>query len=142
MKNISMRSVFGIVGLVMAFLPAIGQNDLPGNYRAYVVRQDNNTVVFNMQVAKENGEQVIYIINADERIKVSPVAISNDSVNFSMPVFESTFKTKRNADGSLQGIWIKGTSGDFQHWPFFAIPNQGFRFEKNKGKWNSEKSTG
>ena len=128
-----MRSVFGIVGLVMAFLPAIGQNDLPGNYRAYVVRQDNNTVVFNMQVAKENGEQVIYIINADERIKVSPVAISNDSVNFSMPVFESTFKTKRNADGSLQGIWIKGTSGDFQHWPFFAIPNQGFRFEKNQG---------
>ena len=133
MKNNSMKSVFVIIGLVVASLPAIAQNDLPRNYRAYLVRQDNNTVVFNMEVAKENGETVIYIKNADERIKVSPVAISNDSVNFSMPVFESTFKTKRNSDGNLQGIWIKGTAGDFQHWPFFAIPNQEFRFAKNQG---------
>src|SRR5215204_4075100 len=133
MKNKSMKSVFVIIGFVVASLPTIAQNDLPRNYRAYLVRQDNNTVVFNMEVSKENGETVIYIKNADERIKVSPVAISNDSVNFSMPVFESTFKTKRNSDGNLQGIWIKGTAGDFQHWPFFAIPNQEFRFAKNQG---------
>src|SRR5687768_9130100 len=107
MKNIPMKSVFVIVGLLTTLSPAIAQNDLPGNYRAYLVRQDNNTVVFNMEVGKENGETVIYITNADERIRISPVAISGDSVNFSMPVFESTFKTKRNADGSLRGIWIK-----------------------------------
>ena len=111
-----MKSVFVIIGLVIASVPTIAQKDLPRNYRAYLVRQDHNTVVFNMEVAKENGETVIYIKNADERIKVSPVAISNDSVNFSMPVFESTFKTKRNSDGNLQGIWIKGTAGDFQRY--------------------------
>src|SRR5688500_1629872 len=50
-----------------------------------------------------------------------------------MPVFESTFKTKRNADGSLRGIWIKGTSGDLQRWPFIDIPNQESRLEHNLG---------
>jgi thiol-disulfide isomerase/thioredoxin len=115
------------------FLISFGQKDLAFNYRAYLVRQDSNTVVFNMQAVKEKGETVLYILNADERIRVIPVTVTNDSVNFSMPTFESTFKAKRNADGSLRGVWIKGTSGDFQHWPFFAFPNQNFRFSKNQG---------
>lgn len=116
----------------MAFLSSTAQNNLAGNYRAVLVRQDKNTVVFNMQVAVENGETVIYITNAEEKIRISPVTIANDSINFSMPVFESSFKTKINGDGSLKGIWVKGTSGDFQHWPFYAIPEEE-RFEKNRG---------
>src|SRR5688500_12605818 len=111
-----MKRFIVFVGLVLAFFSTLGQMELPANYTAYLVRQDNNTVVFNIQVAKENNETVFYIINADERIKISPVAITNDSVNFSMPVFESSFKAKRNADGSLRGIWNKGTAGDFQNW--------------------------
>jgi thiol-disulfide isomerase/thioredoxin len=119
--------------LTFAFLSSQAQNNLALNYRAVLVRQDSNTVVFNMQAMKEKNETVLYVINADERIKISPVTVTKDSVNFSMPTFESTFKTKRNADGSLSGVWIKGTSGDFQNWPFFAIPNQNFRFAKNQG---------
>ena len=128
-----MKRLIVFVGLVLAFFSTIGQTELPGNYTAYLVRQDNNTVVFTMEVAKENNETVFYIINADERIRISPVGITNDSVNFSMPVFESTFKAKRNADGSLRGIWVKGTAGAFQNWTFYAIPNQGYRFNKNQG---------
>jgi thiol-disulfide isomerase/thioredoxin len=128
-----MKQIFIAASLILIFFAAFGQNDLPGNYRAILVRQDNNTVVFNMQLAMENDQPVIYIINAEERIKVSPVIITNDSINFAMPAFESTFRTKRNSDGSLRGIWIKGTSGEFQNWPFFAIPNEEERFEKNQG---------
>ncbi len=128
-----MKRIVGSFWFVLAFLPVIGQNDLAGNYKAVLVRQDKNTVVFNMQVANENGQTVIYVINAEERIKVDPVTITNDSVNFSMPTFESTFKTKRNSDGTLRGVWIKGTAGDFQHWPFYAVPNEEERFEKNLG---------
>jgi len=122
-----------IVAGLFIFLSAIGQKDLALNYRAYLVRQDSNTVVFNMQALKEKGKTILYITNADERIKISPVTITKDSVIFSMPTFESTFKSKRNLDGSLSGVWIKGTSGDFQNWPFFALPNQSFRFTKNQG---------
>jgi len=128
-----MRIIVLISGFIFTFLSAVGQKELAPVYRAFLVRQDSNTVVFTMQVSKEKGGTFFYIINADEKIKVGPISITNDSVNFSMPVFESSFKTKRNPDGSLQGIWIKGTSGDFQNWAFVAYPNQIYRFVKNQG---------
>ena len=129
-----MRRIFVLIGgFGLAFLPAMGQKDLAPNYRALVVRQDSNTVVFNMQVSKEKAGTFFYMINADEKIKVGPVAVTNDSVNFDMPVFESSFRTKRNADGTLQGIWNKGTTGEFQNWKFIAYPNQIYRFAKNQG---------
>jgi hypothetical protein len=98
MKRLSLISSLGLT-----FLSAIGQKELAPNYRAFVVRPDSNTVVFNMQVSKEKTGIFFYIINADEKIKVGPVSVTNDSVNFEMPVFESSFRTKRNADGSFQG---------------------------------------
>ena len=128
-----MKQILVVFGCLLSLLSSNAQNNLAGNYRVVLVRQDKNTVIFNMQVATENGEPVIYIINAEEKIRISPVAINNDSVNFSMPVFESSFKIKRNSDGSLRGSWIKGTSGEFQHWPFYAVPNEEERFEKNRG---------
>jgi len=128
-----MKALVLLSSLALSFLSAIGQKDLATNYRAYVVRPDSNTVVFNMQVSKEKTGTYFYIINSDEKIKVGPVSLTNDSVNFAMPVFESSFKTKRNADGSFQGIWNKGTTGEFQNWPFYAYPNQIYRFAKSQG---------
>ncbi|TMI96260.1 MAG: TlpA family protein disulfide reductase [Bacteroidetes bacterium] len=128
-----MKVLVLICSLILSLLSAMGQKELAPNYRAYVVRPDSNTVVFNMQVSKEKTGTYFYIINADEKIKVGPVSLTNDSVNFAMPVFESSFKTKRNADGSFQGIWNKGTTGEFQNWPFYAYPNQLYRFTKTQG---------
>jgi len=128
-----MKALVLISSLALSFLSAIGQKDLATSYRAYVVRPDSNTVVFNMQVSKEKTGTYFYIINADEKIRVGPVSLTNDSVNFAMPVFESSFKTKRNTDGSFQGIWNKGTTGEFQNWPFYAYPNQIYRFAKTQG---------
>ena len=81
-----MKQILVVFGCLLSLLSSNAQNNLAGNYRAVLVRQDKNTVIFNMQVATENGEPVIYIINAEEKIRISPVAINNDSVNFSMPV--------------------------------------------------------
>jgi thiol-disulfide isomerase/thioredoxin len=128
-----MKALVLISSLALSSLSSIGQKELAPNYRAYVVRPDSNTVVFNMQVSKEKTGTYFYITNADEKIKVGPISLTNDSVNFAMPVFESSFKTKRNADGSFQGIWNKGTTGEFQNWPFYAYPNQIYRFAKTQG---------
>ena len=129
-----MKKVVILSGLLLCYFIASSQTALPANWRAYLVRQDSNLVVFNLKTAKENGETILYVLNAEERIKITAVAVTKDSVNFSMPVFESTFKSKRNPDGSLQGVWIKGTGGAFQYWPFFAFPQQSYRFIKNLGK--------
>lgn len=128
-----MKQFIVILSSFLAFSYSQAQSVLAKNYRASLIRQDGNTVVFNIETTRENNQTVFYIINSDERIKVSPITVTNDSVIFSMPTFESTFKTKRNIDGSLQGVWIKGTSGEFQNWPFYAVPNQNFRFTKNQG---------
>jgi peroxiredoxin len=129
-----MKKVVMLSGLLLCYFIASSQTALPANWRAYLVRQDSNLVVFNLKTAKENGETILYVLNAEERIKITAVSVTKDSVNFSMPVFESTFKSKRNPDGSLQGVWIKGTGGAFQYWPFFAFPQQSYRFIKNLGK--------
>jgi thiol-disulfide isomerase/thioredoxin len=137
LKNNQMKRFVLLGGFLFTFLSVTAQKELASNYRAYLVRQDGNTVVFTIEVQKEEGETVLYIINADERIKISPVTITKDSVNFSMPVFESSFASKRNPDGTLEGIWTKGTSKDFQHWKFFADPHLPYRFEKNRGPANN-----
>ncbi len=133
LTNFWMKNFFTVTVLFSTVLSAAAQTALPESWRAYLVRQDSNTVVFKLESAMENNETVFYIINAEERIRISPVMISGDSVFFSMPVFESSFRAKKNADGSLQGTWIKGTSGAFQHWPFFAFPSQPYRFLQNQG---------
>lgn len=129
-----MKKVVILSELLLCYFIASSQPALPANWRAYLVRQDSNLVVFNLITAKENGKTILYVLNAEERIKITAVSVTKDSFNFSMPVFESTFKSKRNTDGSLQGVWIKGTGGAFQYWPFFAFPQQSFRFIKNLGK--------
>ncbi len=133
-----MKKLISIIGLSLVFFSASGQKPLSKSYRAYIVRQDGNTVVFTIEVQKEENETVFYIINADEKIRISDVRITNDSVNFSMPVFESSFTSKRNADGSLEGIWTKGTSTEFQRWKFFADPKLPYRFERNRGPANND----
>ena len=87
-----------------------------------------------LKPAIENGKTVLYVLNATEKIKIPTVSVTKDSINFPMPVFESTFKSRRNADGSLEGVWIKGTGGAYQVWPFFALPESTDRFIKNQGK--------
>jgi peroxiredoxin len=130
--NFLRKNILITVLLVSAFI-AEAQNKFPANWRAVLVRQDSNLVVFTIQTATENGQPVFYVINAAEKIRISPVEITNDSVHFAMPVFESSFRAKKNPDGSLQGIWTKGTGGAFQYWPFIAFPDQTFRFLRTEG---------
>ncbi len=129
-----MKKIVILPGLLLCTIVVISQTALPVNWRAYLVRQDSNLVVFNMTTSTENGKTILYVLNAGEKIKVTAVSVTKDSVNFSMPVFESSFKSKRKPDGSLEGVWIKGTGGAYQYWPFFALPDQSLRFIKNAGK--------
>ena len=131
-----MRKLLFLFGFYFILLPVIAQNDLPANWRAHLIRKDSNEVIFNIQVKKENGQIVFYIINDKEKLRIHPVTFIRDSIHFDMPAFESYFRTKKNKDGSLQGTWTKGTAGVTQHWNFYAIPNQTFRFETNLGKAN------
>ena len=134
---ISIKSWFQILfSSVLLFCShtSVAQHDLPAYWRAHLVRQDSNEVIFNIEAKKDNGEIVFYVINDKERLRIHPVHIFGDSINFDMPAFESFFRTKKNKDGSLRGIWIKGTAAVTQQWNFYAEPGQTSRFETNAGK--------
>ena len=126
-------------GLLLAQTPKLKQTI----YRGILYRQDSNEVVFNIDVRTEKGKPVFYVLNDTERLRITDIKQNGDSLFFNMPVFESSFRTKIEKDGSLNGTWIKGTRTEPQYWPFKAFPNQAFRFTSAKpivkkliaGKW-------
>ena len=104
----------------------------PGPYRGILYREDGKEVVFNMEVKGTGKQTKLYIINATEKILTKELKIEGDSVFFRMPAFESEFKTQVQPDGSLKGLWLKGTATKTQQWPFAAIPGKS-RFTISKG---------
>ncbi len=122
------------LALVQLNMVAKGQKELfQGQWKAHLHRQDSQLVVFNFETRKINNRWQLVIRNAAERIVVKNVTVSGDSVNFKMPVFESEFRTKLQPDGSLKGIWYKGTALQTQQWVFTAHPNTTVRFEAIEG---------
>ena len=103
-----------------------------GDYRGILYREDGKEVVFNMEIKGTGNRTQLYIINASEKILVKELKIKADSVFFRMPVFESEFKAQVQPDGSLKGIWLKGTAVKTQQWPFAAIPGKK-RFDASQG---------
>jgi peroxiredoxin len=111
-----------------------------GWWQAQLHREDGNNIVFSFEWITEQGKPVWYIHNASEKIKVSDIKRTGDSIIVQMPVFESEFRlTYQN--NKLQGVWKKGSSSGMQVVPFTASPGKD-RFavtnspSKNiSGKW-------
>jgi peroxiredoxin len=114
-----------------------------GTWRATLLREDGNEIVFNLDVDQKKGKTVFYIVNGEEKMKVDDIHFRKDSLFIDMPVFESSFKLKVLSQDSIAGTWIKrGTSKD-QTMPFSASAKQDYRFqalngnatEQAGGKW-------
>jgi peroxiredoxin len=99
-----------------------------GSWRAFLIRKDSVPVVFTILVSSPGGIKQIRFKNGAEEMVATNLSIKNDSVNFTTPFFESDFKTQLQPEGSLKGVWIKGTSDGKQYWPFYAYPSQPGRF--------------
>ncbi len=137
------RRVPIIIAFCFSFTNLTAQLKLvEGKWRAVLVREDKNEVVFNMEIKGTGKNTQLTINNATEKIKLINFKQKGDSVFFEMPVFESTFKAKIGKDGSMNGEMVKGTTGKTQYWPFKAWPGQSYRFAVSKpaqynisGRW-------
>jgi Peroxiredoxin len=81
-----------------------------GWWKASLLRDDGNHIVFNIDVKYEKGKPVWYVRNATERIAVNNIQAKGDSLIVLMPLFESTFYLQRINDKELRGTWVRGTS--------------------------------
>ncbi|PUZ24244.1 Peroxiredoxin [Chitinophaga costaii] len=113
-----------------------------GTWQGRLHRTDGVDIVFNFEVKDSAARKVIYIRNAGERLLVDEVSVKGDSVNFTMPFFDSEFKTALQPNGRLEGQWIRHLPERNVVFPFTAIPHESARFStavapaKNvSGRW-------
>lgn len=99
-----------------------------GIWKAELHRADGRLIVFNFETKDSAGKKVIYVINGEERLLVDSISVASDSVLIHMPFFDSHFRAKLDAQGNLQGVWIKKAGEKQQTMPFRARHNQKLRF--------------
>jgi thiol-disulfide isomerase/thioredoxin len=115
-----------------------------GVWRGVLKNSTGNSLPFNFEVTDTAGAQQLAVMNGDERLKVTDVKITRDSVFIHMPLFDSEFKLKLSGD-SLAGQWIKHLGVKDATMDFVAKPNQAWRFFKPgvtpkfdvSGKWTA-----
>lgn len=132
-----MKRIVYLSAVLLISLSTIAQSKhkvFIGQWRAAVVRNDQKEIVFNFETKYTQGKWTLQIRNGAEKLTVKNLYISKDSVNFEMPVFESSFKSAIQADGTLKGSWFKGTAQNTQEWAFKAEPGKSYRFLPADGK--------
>ena len=82
---------------------------------------------FNFNVRYFHEFPSIDVLNAEEKITVTEIIFSGDSVNFKMPVFDSEFRTILKND-TLRGTWINNSKKEKNKIPFEAYYNDKSRF--------------
>jgi len=103
-------------------------------WQASVERMDGNLVFFQLIQMQKNNQETWYIKNAGEKIPVTEWREKGDSVFFSLPAFEVSFKARREGNEKLNGQFLKQTTGNTQHWPFIANAKDSLRYVSNLGK--------
>jgi len=98
-----------------------------GIWRGELKSKAGGLLPINFDVKDVAGKQQLFIHNAAERFKVSEIREKGDSVFIRMPLFNSEFKLKKNADG-LTGKWIKHYADHDAIMDFNAEPGKSWRF--------------
>jgi len=135
-------SIFSLLLLLSGF--AIADTGLRnGLWRASLLREDGNHIVFNLQVQQQKEKIILYVVNGQEKMLVKDIQLVKDSMFIDMPVFESSFKLKIISKDSIAGTWYKRGSVKDLEMPFTASAKQNFRFapvngnasQQVEGKW-------
>jgi thiol-disulfide isomerase/thioredoxin len=118
---------------LMPFGTIKAQKSKPVHYLAELQRSDSFPIIFNLESVTEKGVPFWIIKNDAERIKVSDIRKSGDSIFIQMPTFESAFNLQKQAGNIYNGTWVKGTTSKDQQMPVLIKPGT-VRFPVTRGK--------
>lgn len=107
-----------------------------GIWQGILQRPDGQQIVFNFDAKLENGHQVLYVINAEERLLVDEITRKGDSLWITMPFFASSFATVVKPNGNLEGVYIKNYGSRSQQIPFSATFGVKERYAVAKAKYD------
>ena len=121
--------------LVAAGLLACGRSDVPvaagepplGQYRA-VLQVAGGDLPFGLELARENGAIVAYLINGPERARVSEVRLDGNHLSMQMPGYPHRLKARfidARFEGSVEFLRPRGVIRSVR---LVAMPGQTYRF--------------
>jgi thiol-disulfide isomerase/thioredoxin len=102
--------------LIFSFLPfnlSATNNDLlkPGQWRGILYLNDTTELPFSFEIQQTTSGLQLTVINAVERIAAEDFRFSEDSVWWTMPVFNTKFRCKRESDTMFTGEWNNTAAG-------------------------------
>jgi thiol-disulfide isomerase/thioredoxin len=99
----------------------------PGSYRA-VLELPGGELPFGLDVAREEAGPVLYLVNGEERVRVTEVEVAEGQLTAKMPGFENTL-TARIRGRRLEGeVSLLRAGGERQVLPLRAERGQAWRF--------------
>jgi len=121
---------FTVLLIVAAMTTACGSRSRelePGTYRA-VLELPGGDLPFGLDVAKEEAGLVLYLVNGEERVRVTDVIVAEGRLAATMPGYENTL-TASIRGGKLQGeVSLLRAGGERQVLPFRAEADTAWRF--------------
>lgn len=141
-----MRNFSFLVFIILTFQFANAQQQALQNglWRATITLQGKETP-FHLDFKTENNQQVAYIRNADEKLKLDNITIQGDSITIPMHVFDAALIAKIENNNLLTGKWVKYGYKTPNEVPFKAEYGIKERFHNNNdtkadidfsGKWS------
>lgn len=119
-----------IILFVLFSTATFAQTNLPaGIWRGVLKTSTGKNLPFNFMLSDTAGMPLMTIMNGAERFKVTNIKVNGDSVFIHMPLFDSEFKLRFEAN-FLVGKWIKHLGVTDATMDFVAQPGAGYRFFK------------
>jgi len=120
--------LFALLALA-AILPGCAREDGPplGDYRA-VVQVDGGDLPFGLELAREDGDVVAYLVNGPERVRAREVRLDGDTLAIQMPGYQQRIDATWH-DGRFEGtLRLLRPRAVYRDLRFVAMPGQDWRF--------------
>ena len=99
-----------------------------GIWRATLSRPDGVEIAFNFEAQLRNGRQVLYVMNAGERLLADSIQQKGDSLYIQMPFFASGFAARLKGPHIITGTYLKKYADSVQAMPFTAVYGVKYRY--------------
>jgi len=123
----------------LAMLAACGAPIEPGIYRA-ALTLPGGELPFGLELAKENGKPVAYLINGEERVRVPDVEFQGRKLRMTLPAFGNRLTARSGRDGLEGELVMVRRGGEEQVIPFRATAGDAHRFFETPSSDNADVS--
>jgi thiol-disulfide isomerase/thioredoxin len=108
-----------------------------GMYRA-VLRLPGGDAPFGLEVAQEQQQYVLYLINGTERTRVSNVRVADGELLAAFPGYENSLRAKLHRQGLEGSVTLIKAGGKEQVIPFTATLGESYRFYPDAATDNAD----